>query len=75
MKTTTPNITLSQSTPGSWTHIDILVDGIKLFHAAKFGTDFWVIADLNGANVGSGGGRTGVKAAVKAHLLKEGEQK
>lgn len=67
-----PKIQLVQSTPGSWTHIDILVNGTKQFHASKQGTHFWVIVneDDRTTRIGSGMGRPAVRAAVKAHLAK-----
>ncbi len=65
----TNKVKLVQSTPGSWTHIDILVDGLKRFHAAKWGTNFWVIVNEDDkTRVGSGTGRAEVRAAVVAHL-------
>lgn len=65
----TNKVKLVQSTPGSWSHIDILVDGLKRFHAAKWGTNFWVIVNEDDkTRVGSGTGRAKVRAAVVAHL-------
>ena len=64
---------LAQSSPGSWTHIDILVEGVKRFHAAKAGTDFCVIVDEHDkTTIGCGTGRAGVRATVKAHLATHG---
>lgn len=64
-------VKLAQSTPGSWTHIDILVDGIKRFHAAKWGTNFWVIVhEDDKTRVGSGTGRAEVRAVIMEHLSK-----
>lgn len=64
-----PQVKLVQSTPGSWTHIDIRVDGIKRFHAAKWGTNFWVIVNEDDkTRVGSATGRPNVRAVILEHL-------
>lgn len=66
----TNKIELKQDTPGSWTHIAIMVNGIKQFHAAKQGTNFWVIVEEQDRNsvIGFGDGRSGVKAKVTEYL-------
>ncbi len=67
-----PKVELKQTTAGSWTHIDIFVDGEKKFHAAKQGTSFWVIADAGGNHdrIGYAGSRAEMTKVVKQHLTK-----
>ena len=77
----TPKITFAQQTPGSWTHIDILVNGEVKFQAVKtMGPGFWNIYDLNGeplrnpqTRAGYGGGnKTALKSSVLDYLSKQG---
>lgn len=69
----TPKITFAQSTPGSWSRIDILVNGVKQFVAAKtVGPDFWSIFDLEDENIGSGSNKSEIKSAVLDYLSKQG---
>ncbi len=65
-------VKLAQSTQGSWSHIDILVDGIKRFHATKRGTNFWIIVkeDDRTQVIGFGTGRVEVLAIITAYLSK-----
>jgi hypothetical protein len=64
-------ITLAQSTPGSWSGIDILVDGTKKFYASKQGTSFWVIVSAEGNcdRIGYGGSKTEIKRTVSQYLV------
>lgn len=65
-------IKLTQTFPGSWAHITILVDGVVRFEAAKDGTDFWIIGVANDkySRIGSGDGKSGVKKTVQEFLKK-----
>lgn len=76
-----PKITFAQQTPGSWTHIDILVNGEVKFQAVKtMGPGFWSIYDLDGeplrnpqTRAGYGGGnKTELKASVLDYLSNQG---
>jgi len=70
---TTPKITFAQQTPGSWTRIDILVDGDVKFQAVKtMGPGHWTIHDQDGEVIGDGGNKTELKASVLNYLSKQG---
>jgi len=70
---TTPKITFAQQTPGSWTRIDILVDGDVKFQAVKtMGPGHWTIHDQDGEVIGNGGNKTELKASVLNYLSKQG---
>ena len=66
-------IELKQTFPGSWSSIDIFVDGVKRFHAGKQGTDFWSIGVIDGnrETIGFGSGRSGVKKTIQKFLKTE----
>jgi beta-lactamase superfamily II metal-dependent hydrolase len=70
---TTPKITFAQQTPGSWTRIDILVDGDVKFQAVKtMGPGHWTIHDQDGEVIGDGGNKTQLKASVLDYLSRQG---
>jgi beta-lactamase superfamily II metal-dependent hydrolase len=70
---TIPKITFAQQTPGSWTRIDILVNGDVKFQAVKtMGPGHWTIHDQDGEVIGSGGNKTQLKASVLNYLSKQG---
>ena len=70
---TTPKITFAQQTPGSWTRIDILVNGEVKFQAVKtMGPGHWAIYDQDGEVIGGGGNKTELKASVLDYLSKQG---
>lgn len=70
---TTPKITFAQQTPGSWTRIDILVDGDVKFQAVKtMGPGHWTIHDQDGEVIGNGGNKTQLKASVLDYLSRQG---
>jgi len=64
-------ITLVQSTPGSWSGIDILVNGVLSFYASKQGTSFWVIVTVDGhrTQIGYGGSKSEIKKTVAQHII------
>ncbi len=70
---TTPKITFAQQKPGSWTRIDILVNGEVKFQAVKtVGPGHWTIHNKEGENIGDGSNKTELKASVLDYLSRQG---
>lgn len=72
----TPKITFAQQIPGSWTRIDILVNGEVKFQAVKtVGPGHWTIHNKEGENIGDGSNKTELKASVLDYLSRQGVAK